>query len=72
MVVRWVYWSVLWWRRALVGPVGTAWNDGSDRVALRPGVAAQVAVQPDGALVLRLDLAGVAGWPGGVQPDGSE
>jgi len=62
MVVRWIYWSVLWWREALLRPA--AWHDRSDGVAaLPPGVAAQVAIQPDGALVLRIDLAGVAGWP---------
>jgi hypothetical protein len=70
MVVRWTYWSVLWWG-ALLRPA--AWNDGSDGVAaLPPGAAAQVVVQPDGVLVLRIDLAGVPGWPGGVQLDGTQ
>ena len=71
MVIRWIYWSVLWWRGALVRPA--AWNDGSDGVAALPrGVSAQVAVQPDGVLVLRIDLADATGWPGGIQRYGSQ
>jgi hypothetical protein len=71
MVVRWIYWSVLWWWGALFRPA--AWNDGSDGVAaLPPGVAAQVAIQLDGGLVLRIDLAGLPGWPGGVPLNGSQ
>ena len=70
MVVRWIYWSVLWWG-ALFRPA--ACNDGSGGVAAQqPGTAAQVALQPGGVLVLRIDLAGVPGWPGGVQPNGSK
>lgn len=70
MVVRWIYWSVLWWRGVLLRPA--AWNDGNDGAAALPSGAAQVAVQPDGALVLRIELAGATGWPGGIQRNGSQ
>lgn len=71
MVVRWVYWSVLWWRGTLLRPA--AWKDGSDGAAGLPaGAAAQVAVQPDGTLILRIDPAGLPGWPDGIRLDGSQ
>jgi hypothetical protein len=34
------------------------------------GAAAQVAVQPDGALVLRIEIVGVPCWPLGIQRNG--
>jgi hypothetical protein len=71
MVIRWIYWSVLWWRGALLRPA--AWNDeGYGAATLPPGASAEVAVQPDGALMLRIELVGVTGWPGGMQRDGCQ
>jgi hypothetical protein len=73
MVIRWIYWSVLWWWGALFRPAAWNDNDGSGGVsALPPGVTAQVAIQPDGGLVLRIDLAAGPGWPGQVQLNGSQ
>jgi len=71
MVIRWICWSVQWWRGALLQ--SAAWNGGNDRVTgLPPGATAHVAVEPGGTLVLRIDLAGVPGWPGGIQLSGSQ
>jgi hypothetical protein len=71
MVIRWISWSVLWWRGELLRPA--AWNDGRDGVMLLPPrAAAHVAIEPGGALVLRIDLAGVPGWPGGIQLSGNQ
>jgi len=68
MVIRWIYWSVLWWREALLRPA--AWNDGGYAAAALPsGPSAEVAVQPDGALVVRIELVGETGWPGGIRRD---
>jgi len=71
MVIRWIYWSVLWCGEALFRPA--AWNDGGYAAAtLPPGASAQAAVQPDGALTVRIELVGVTGWPGGIRRDGCQ